>query len=88
MQELNIDISRHTSKSLDAFRGQKFDYVITVCDSAREACPTYAGATEQLHWSFDDPAQAQGSDEQQMAAFRRVRDEIRQRLELFLATRP
>ncbi len=88
MQELNIDISRHTSKSLDAFRGQKFDYVITVCDSARAACPTYTGATERLHWSFDDPAQAQGDDERKMAVFRRVRDEIRQRLELFLATQP
>jgi arsenate reductase len=88
MQELNIDISHHASKSLDGFSEQQFDYVITVCDNAREACPTYAGATEQLHWSFDDPAQAQGSDEQQMAVFRRVRNEIRQRLELFLATQP
>lgn len=85
MRELSIDISRHTSKSLAAFDGQKFDYLITVCDNAREACPTYAGATEQLHWSFDDPAQASGTDEQKMAAFRRVRDEIRQRIQLFLA---
>jgi arsenate reductase len=86
MQELNIDISHHTSKSLDAFHGQKFDYVITLCDNAREACPTYAGAGEQLHWGFDDPAHAQGADEQKMAMFRRVRDEIRRRIELFLAT--
>jgi arsenate reductase len=86
MQELAIDISHHTSKSLDAFTGQKFDYLITLCDNAREACPTYAGAGEQLHWGFDDPAHAQGTDEQKMAVFRRVRDEIRQRIELFLAT--
>ena len=85
MQELDIDISHHTSKSLDAFRGQEFDYLITVCDSAREACPTHAGAATQLHWSFDDPAQTQGDDEVKMAGFRRVRNEIQQRLEQFLA---
>jgi arsenate reductase len=86
MQELNIDISHHRSKSLDAFTGQQFDYLITVCDNAREACPTRAGAAEQLHWSFEDPAHAPGSDEQKLATFRRVREEIRQRLERFLAT--
>ncbi len=84
MQELNIDISRHTSKSLDVFDGQKFDYLITVCDNAREACPTYAGATHQLHWSFDDPAHAPGTEEEKMRVFRRVRDEIQNRLRLFV----
>jgi len=83
MHEIKIDISHHTSKSLDDFDGQKFDYLITVCDNAREACPTYAGAAKQLHWSFDDPAQATGNEEQKMAVFRRVRDEIRSRVEKF-----
>jgi arsenate reductase len=86
MQELGIDISRHTSKSLDVFDGQKFDYLITVCDNAREACPTYAGAAQQLHWSFDDPAHATGTEEQKLTVFRRVRDEIRQRIQRFLAS--
>ena len=85
MQELNIDISRHTSKSLDVFDGQNFDYLITVCDNAREACPAYAGAARQLHWSFDDPAHAPGTEEEKLRIFRRVRDEIRQRIQQFLA---
>lgn len=84
MQDIGIDIASHTSKPLDAFDGQKFDYLITVCDQAREACPTYAGATQQLHWSFEDPAQAPGTEEQKLAVFRRVRDEIRSRVEEFL----
>jgi len=84
MRECDIDIAEHTSKSLDVFKGQKLDYLITVCDHAREACSTYPGATRQLHWSFDDPAQATGSDEEKMAVFRRVRDEIRVRVEGFL----
>ena len=86
MQELNIDISRHTSKSLDVFDGQNFDSLITVCDNAREACPAYAGAAQQLHWSLEDPAHAPGAEEEKMRAFRRVRDEIRQRIQLFLAS--
>ena len=88
MNEAGVDISGHTSKHLDVFDGQKFDYLITVCDGAREACPTYAGAAQQLHWSFNDPAQATGSDERKMAVFRRVRDEIRTRVEEFVKTPP
>ncbi|MGA2220261.1 MAG: arsenate reductase ArsC [Verrucomicrobiia bacterium] len=84
MREAGIDISKHESKSVDTFSGQKFDYVITVCDNAREACPNFPGATHQLHWSFDDPAQAQGNDEQKMRVFRRVRDEIRHRIRRFI----
>ncbi|HUJ71618.1 MAG TPA: arsenate reductase ArsC, partial [Verrucomicrobiae bacterium] len=84
MLELDIDISRHTSKPLDVFDGQKFDYLITVCDNAREACPTYAGAAQQIHWSFEDPAHATGTEEQKLKVFRRVRDEIRQRIQQFL----
>jgi len=84
IQEVDIDISRHTSKSLAVFEGEKFDWLITVCDHAREACPTYAEAKNQLHWSFDDPAHAQGTEEEIMNVFRRVRDEIRSRIEEFL----
>src|ERR1035437_1044827 len=84
MAEVGIDILGHTSKHLDVFDGQKFDYLITVCDHAREACPTYAGAENRLLWSFDDPAHAPGTEEQKMKVFRRVRDEIRARIEEFL----
>lgn len=84
MWKIDIDISRHTSKSLDVFDGEQFDYLITVCDNAREACPAYAGAARQLHWSFDDPAHAEGTEAEKIEVFRRVRDEIRRQIELFL----
>jgi arsenate reductase len=82
MKEVAIDISRHRSKALDEFLGQRFDYVITVCDRAKQQCPIFPGATP-IHWGFDDPAEA--PEEQQAQTFRRVRDEISQRLRLFLA---
>jgi arsenate reductase len=82
MKEIGIDISRHRSKPLEEFLGQRFDYVITVCDRARQQCPVFPGATP-IHWGFDDPAEA--TEEQQTQTFRRVRDEISQRLRLFLA---
>ena len=85
MAEVGVDISKHTSKHLDVFDGQRFDYLITVCDNAREACPTYAGAAQQVHWSFDDPAHAQGGEDEKMKTFRRVRDEIQTRLRSFIA---
>jgi arsenate reductase len=88
MSEVGVDISRHTSKSITAFDGQQFDYLITVCDNARESCPTFEGASRQLHWSFDDPAHAPGAEEQKLAVFRRVRDEIRARIESFLTAQP
>ena len=84
MGEIGVDISKHESKSLDLFAGEKFDCVITVCDNAREACPSFPGAARQLHWSFDDPAHATGTNEQRMRVFRRVRDEIRHRIRRFL----
>ena len=87
MREGGLDVSSHQSKSLDMFAGQQFDYVITVCDRAREACPAFPGAAKQLHWSFDDPAPAEGSDEQKLAVFCRVREEIKRRIQLFLATK-
>ena len=80
MREIGIDIAGHTSKTSDTFAGQAFDYAITVCDDAREACPYFPGATHQLHWSFDDPAAATGTDEERLAVFRRVRDEIGSRI--------
>jgi arsenate reductase len=80
MQELGIDISSHRSKSVDEFAGQDFDYVVTVCDNAKASCPVFPGNTKRIHWSLDDPAAVEGSEEHRRAAFRRVRDELRQRL--------
>jgi arsenate reductase len=89
MREIGIDISGHTSKTLDAFRGETFDYVITVCDRANESCPIFPGQTERIHWSFDDPTAATGKDEERLRVFRQVRDAIQQRLRMFrtVATR-
>ena len=84
MREIGIDITNHASKTLDAFEGQRFDYVITVCDRANESCPIFPGGTERIHWSFDDPSAATGSEQERLAAFRRIRDEIRERLVAFL----
>lgn len=77
MRELGIDISGQRSKSIEEFDGQHFDYVITVCDSARETCPVFFGAAEKLHHGFEDPAAFKGSEEERIALFRRVRDELR-----------
>lgn len=84
MDEIGIDITGHRSKSVDEFDGREFDYVITVCDNAKESCPVFPGKTQRIHWSFDDPAEAEGSDEEKLAVFRRVRDEIRERLNEFI----
>jgi arsenate reductase (thioredoxin) len=86
MRELGIDISGHRAKSVDEFAGQEFDYVITVCDNANERCPVFPGKTTRIHWSFDDPAAAEGDEAERLAVFRRVRDEIRGRLRDFIAT--
>lgn len=83
MRERGIDISTHRSKSVDEFFGQEFDYVMTVCDNARERCPVFPGKTERIHWSFDDPAAARGDEATKLAVFRRVRDEIESRLRGF-----
>jgi arsenate reductase len=84
MQELEIDISGHRSKHLDEFGGQRFDYVITVCDNAKESCPIFPGGVARLHHSFEDPPPAtQGTEEERMAIFRRVRDELRAYLQEF-----
>jgi arsenate reductase len=81
MDEIGIDISGQESKTLDRYLGDPFDYVITVCDEANEACPFFPGAKNRLHWSFEDPSQATGSEDERLAVFRRVRDEIRERIE-------
>lgn len=84
MREIDVDISHHHSKSVDEFTGQEFDFVITVCDNANEQCPVFPGKTERIHWSFDDPAAAVGDEESRLAVFRRVRDEISQKLRVFI----
>ncbi len=84
MQERDIDITTSRSKSVDEFAGQEFDIVVTVCDHAKESCPVFPGAKELLHWPFDDPADAVGNDEEQMKFFRRVREEIEERISRFL----
>lgn len=76
MREIGIDIAAQQSKTLDRFVGEPWDFVITVCDRANESCPFFPGAAAKLHWSFDDPSAATGSDAQRLAEFRRVRDEI------------
>src|SRR5919201_3370636 len=88
MNEIGIDISGQQSKTLDQFLGQRFDAVITVCDQANEACPVFFGARERLHWTFPDPAQASGTEEEQVSAYRLVRDGLRERIERELLARP
>jgi len=87
MDEIGIDVSSQESKTLKRYLAERFDYVITVCDEANEACPFFPGAKKRLHWSFKDPSQAEGSEEEQLAVFRRVRDDIRERIELELVNK-
>ncbi len=84
MQERGIDISAHRSKHVSEFQGQPFDVVITVCDNAAEHCPVFPGKAERIHWSFPDPAAVQGSEEEKLEAFRRVRDGLEERLDGWL----
>ena len=78
MQEIGIDISLHTSKGVDAFIDEKFDFIVTVCDNANEACPFFPGAGSRLHKGFEDPANAEGTEEEKLRKFRTVRNEIMQ----------
>ena len=87
MREVGIDISGHRSKSVEEFAAQHFDYVITVCDNAKESCPVFPATTKRIHWSLNDPAAVEGSEEQRLAEFRRVRDDLRARLRLFAQER-
>jgi arsenate reductase len=81
MDEADMDITGQESKTLDQYLGEPFDYVITVCDDANEACPFFPGAKNRLHWSFEDPSRADGTEEERLAVFRKVRDEIREHIE-------
>jgi arsenate reductase len=84
MKELGIDISSHRSKTLDEFAGESFDYVITLCGDAFEKCPLFFGGGQRIHIGFDDPSRLRGSEDEVLLEYRRVRDEIRQRLTAFL----
>lgn len=81
MNELDIDIAGQYSKTLARYLKEPFDIVITVCDTAAEACPIFPGAVQRRHWSFEDPSQATGSEAEQLMVYRRIRDEIRERIE-------
>ena len=85
MAELGIDISTQRSKTVDEYSGERFDYAITVCDDAKEACPYFPGATTHHNWRFDDPSAASGSEEERFEVFRRVRDEIAESVRTFAA---
>ncbi len=87
MKEIGIDISGHRSKSVDEFAGLSFDYVVTVCDNARDACPVFPGGTVRIHWSLEDPAAVEGSEPERLEAFRRIRDEIQGRMKAFFEDR-
>ncbi|MDO9350136.1 MAG: arsenate reductase ArsC [Deltaproteobacteria bacterium] len=84
MEEIGIDISGQTSKSTDEFLNEEFDYIITLCDHAAAACPNFPGQGKRIDWSFEDPAAAIGTIEERLVVFRRVRDEIKARVEEFL----
>ncbi len=85
MRELGVDISAHRSKSLEEFLGRPFDYVITVCDQARQSCPVFPGPARRIHWSLEDPAAAPGSEAERLAVFRAVRDRLGEHIREFLA---
>jgi len=85
MREIDIDISAGRSKHIDEFIGQPFDLVITVCDNAKEACPAFPGANRTEHWPFDDPAGTNATGDDQLAVFRRVRDQITEAIRTYLA---
>ena len=85
MQEVGIDVSGQRSKNLEEYIDQRFDYIITVCDRARDACPTFPGDSEKIHWSFEDPAASEGDERARLQAFRRIRNEITERLRSWIA---
>lgn len=85
MREIGIDIANHRSKSIDEFTAQPFDWVITVCDNAKQNCPIFTEASRRIHWSIKDPAGIDGDDQTRLDAFREARDELRKRLSKFIA---
>jgi arsenate reductase len=84
MLEVGVDISKHRSKSAMEFIGQKFDYVITVCDNAKQTCPIFPGKYEKIHWSLEDPAETTGTEEEKLAVFMKTRDKIKENIIAFL----
>ena len=84
MDEIGIDISGQESKTLEPFLGEAFSWLITVCDQAKEACPTIPGVAQQAHWSIDDPSTVEGDEEARLQAFRVARDALRDRIHIFL----
>ena len=86
MNELGIDISTQTSKTLDPYVNDRFDYVITVCDDANEACPYFPNAAHRVHWSLPDPSKATGTEAEQLTIYEKVRDDLRSRIEAELLT--
>jgi arsenate reductase len=85
MREAGVDIAGHRSKNVSEFLQQPFEFVITVCDSAKEACPYFPGKVQRLHWSFPDPAASSGTYEERLAVFRQVRDQIANRIRDFIS---
>jgi arsenate reductase (thioredoxin) len=85
MQELRVDLSGHRSKNMSEFTNQTFEYVVTVCDRAKDACPRWPHAATLLHWSFEDPAAAGGTEADRLHAFRTIRDQIRTRIDAFIS---
>ena len=85
MAEVGIDISSHRSKSAMEFIKQQFDYVITVCDNAKQTCPVFPGKYKKIHWDLEDPAEASGSEEDRLVVFRKIRDQIQHSISEFLA---
>jgi arsenate reductase len=83
LAEAGIDPSGARSKSVDEFLGQSFDYVVTVCDQARQSCPVFPGIHESLHWGYEDPAEAEGTEEERLAVFRRVFIQLGERIRQF-----
>jgi len=88
LTEAGLDVSWARSKSVEEFLDQSFDYVVTVCDDARQACPVFSGVHETLHWSHPDPAEARGTEEERMAAFREVFIQLREQIRRFAAVAP
>jgi arsenate reductase len=84
MGEIGMDISQQTSKSVDQFLGEPFDYIITLCDHAAVTCPAFPGKGKRIHWSLEDPVSANGTVEERLMLFRKVRDDLRKRIEKFL----
>lgn len=87
MEEIGIDISHQTSKSMEQFLNEDFDYIVTLCDHAAMSCPTFPGQAKRLHWSLEDPAAAVGTIEQRLIVFRKIRDEIKTKIEELLKSK-